>query len=103
MPERFPYGRIIMPEYRREFLLWGKGEQQKIPAFDEQRLREFQELLEQSLHLGLVVRIVTVEPNARLVTTGIVKKVNTKSRGITVQTIEGPRLLDARRIVEITL
>jgi hypothetical protein len=97
---------MILPEHRLDLYLEKERERQaeinRRPVFDEQRLQEFQKLLEWSFHSGLVIRIVTASRSGPLITTGIVKKISPWAGQLIVQTIEGIRIVLTKHIQEIS-
>lgn len=101
----FSASRIILPHHRQDFLLRKHrsemAERLKRPLPDEQRLQQFQVLLERSLNEGLVIQIVTASESGRMVTTGVVKQFDIPGRKIHVRTLEESRVLSCCRIIEI--
>ncbi|NLP37836.1 MAG: hypothetical protein GX357_09305 [Firmicutes bacterium] len=97
---RFPSTYMILPEYRQ---LTFKQPKDPNPVERIKNRQEFQRLLELSLRHGHVVQIIC-HPNKSLprVNTGIVKKINPQAETLTLQTLEGPRKIDTRQIVDIT-
>ncbi len=102
---RFPCSSMILPHHRLDLALQKerkrRAELKKLPYHDEQRLQEFQSLLEQSLNFGLVIRMVTASETGRMTTTGIVQKINPQLCQIVVKTLEGSRIIFTGKICDI--
>ena len=99
----FPRSRIILPEHRSTL------QKQRLstnsnprPSPDEQRLQEFQNLLEDSIYHNRVLRIVSHTCNVKAVTTGIVKKADPHNGMLHIHTLEGVRIIYSADVVEIS-
>jgi hypothetical protein len=88
----------MLPHHYRQDLFAPRHSPTKAP--DEQRLQEFQSLLEDSLLCGTVITVLT-EGGAAPATTGIVQSMDPSSGHIEMATLEGTRKIEATRIKQI--
>jgi hypothetical protein len=102
---QFICSRMMLPEHKeklnshRKSIL--KKEKYSKPCFDEQRLEEFQFLLNHSMHNKITVKITVLNDNEYLNIEGIVKKMDLISRKITLITEEELKIIDSKSIVDI--
>jgi hypothetical protein len=99
---QFPRSRIVSPEHRQDVRESAAAQPLIRPCHDEQRLQEFQALLEHSIHNNQVIRIVSIVGNKKNVTTGIVRKADPNTFNLYIQTLEGLRTIPIPAILDIS-
>ena len=99
---QFPRSRIVSPEHRQDVRESAAAQPLIRPCHDEQRLQEFQALLEHSIHNNQVIRIVSIVGIKKNVTTGIVRKADPNTFNLYIQTLEGLRTIPIPAILDIS-
>jgi len=96
---------MMLPEHREKL----KEHHQKIvfrekfpmPLLDEQQWEEFQYLVNQSIHIGIELKITILTPQGYLDIIGVVSKINPISNQLVIATGEGIIKIAASQVRKI--
>jgi hypothetical protein len=94
----FPRSRIILPAFRTSL---ARVPEAVVDGQNEADESHWQDLLEDSLLNGRVIYLAISSPNQPAAATGIVRTIDPAGRTITVETLEGPRVVQAGEILSI--